>query len=206
MARCLLIRHGATAWTVAGRFQGQTDVPLSPHGQHQVAMLAQRLQTETFDALYASDLQRAWETARAVAAPHMLALHAEPRLREIAFGRWEGFTYKELQDREPEGLQAWERDPMHVAPPGGETLGQLTERVQTVYTALQTMAQNQTIILVAHGGPLQVLLCLALGLQPHLYWQFAMAPASISELGIYARGAILTRLNDTHHLTHGRTP
>lgn len=202
MVRLLLIRHGATAWTAAGRFQGQTDVPLSPHGQQQVAALAQRLRGETLQRLYASDLQRAWETAEVIAVPHRLSLHAEPRLREIAFGRWEGFTYATLQQQESERVARWERDPLHVAPPGGETLRQLAERVQAVYTELVHLAEDITIGLVAHAGPLQVLLCLALGLPAHAYWQFAMAPASLSELAVYAPGAILTRLNDTHHL-HG---
>ncbi|MGE3537053.1 MAG: histidine phosphatase family protein [Candidatus Tectimicrobiota bacterium] len=200
MARLLLMRHGATAWTAAGRFQGQTDVPLSTVGQQQVAALAQRLSTETLQCVYASDLQRAWETAQAIASRQSLTLHAEPRLREIAFGGWEGSTYGELQQRDPERLAAWERDPLQVPPPGGETLGQLTERVRAVYTALCALPQDMSIGLVAHGGPLQVLLCLALGLPALAYWQFAMAPASLSELCVYRQGAILTRLNDTHHL------
>ena len=77
---------------------------------------------------------------------------------------------------------------------------QMTQRVRAVYTSVVTTCQDKTVGLVAHGGPLQVLLCLALGLPPQAYWQFAMAPASLSELCVYAQGAILTRLNDTHHL------
>ena len=122
MVRLLLIRHAATAWTAQGRFQGQTDIPLSPHGRRQATALAQRLMAETLHMLYASDLQRAWETAQAIAAPHALHVHAEPRLREIAFGRWEGLTYAEMQQQDAQSLAAWERDQLHSAPPGGETL------------------------------------------------------------------------------------
>ena len=200
MVRLLLVRHGATVWTAQGRFQGQTDVPLSPDGQRQVARLAQRLMTETMHALYASDLQRAWETARAIATSHALSVHPERRLREIAFGHWEGLTYAEIQQREAQRLAAWERDQLHSRPPGGETLLQMTERVRAVYTSIVAANQDKTVGLVAHGGPLQVLLCLALGLPPQAYWQFAIAPASLSELCVYEQGAILTRLNDTCHL------
>lgn len=200
MVRLLLVRHAATAWTAQGRFQGQTNVPLSPHGYRQVADLAQRLKTETIHTLYASDLQRAWETARAIAAPHALAVQSEPRLREMAFGLWEGLTYAEIQQRDALGLAAWERDPLHRAPPEGETLLQMTVRLRAAYTHMVSTSQDKTVGLVAHGGPLQVLLCLGLGLSPQAYWQFAMAPASVSELCIYAQGAILTSLNDTHHL------
>lgn len=200
MVRLVLVRHGATAWTAQGRFQGQTDVSLSPHGQRQVAALAQRLMTETLHTLYASDLQRAWETAQAIATPHALCVQAEPRLREMAFGHWEGLTYAEIQQCHAQALAAWEHDQLHSAPPGGETLLQMTERVRVAYADIVAAGQDKAVGLVAHGGPLQLLLCLALGLPPQAYWQFAIAPASLSELRVYERGVILTRLNDTHHL------
>jgi alpha-ribazole phosphatase len=199
MVRLLLIRHAATAWTAQGRFQGQTDIPLSAHGWRQVTALVQRLRAETLHMLYASDLQRAWETARAIAAPHALHVHAEPRLREMAFGRWEGLTYAEMQEQDAQSLAAWERDPLHSAPPGGETLQHMTWRVKAAYSYILAAGQDKTVGLVAHGGPLQLLLCLALGLSPQAYWQFAVSPASLSELCVYEQGAILTRLNDTHH-------
>jgi alpha-ribazole phosphatase len=188
MVRLLLIRHAATAWTTQGRFQGQTDIPLSAHGWHQVIALVQRLRAEALHMLYASDLQRAWETARAIAVPHALQVHAEPRLREMAFGRWEGLTYAEMQQQDAQSLAAWERDQLHSAPPGGETLLQMTQRVSAAYVDMLAAGQDKTVGLIAHGGPLQLLLCLALGLPPQAYWQFAVSPA------------ILTRLNDTHHL------
>lgn len=200
MVRLLLIRHAATAWTAQRRFQGQTDVPLSAHGHRQVTGLVQRLRTETIHTLYASDLQRAWDTARAIAAVHALGVQPEPRLREIAFGGWEGLTYAEIQQRDAPRLAAWERDPLHMAPPQGETLLHMSERVRAASMSVVATNQGKTVGLVAHGGPLQVLLCLALGLPPQAYWQFAMAPASLSALCVYEQGAILTSLNDTHHL------
>jgi alpha-ribazole phosphatase len=200
MVRLLLIRHAATAWTVQGRFQGQTDIPLSPHGRRQATALARRLMAETLHMLYASDLQRAWATARTIAAPQSLHVHADPRLREMAFGRWEGLTYAELQQQDAERLAAWERDQLHSAPPGGETLQQMTQRVRAAYGDMLAAGHDKTVGVVAHGGPLQLLLCLALGLPPQAYWQFAVSLASLSELWVYEQGAILTRLNDTHHL------
>jgi probable phosphoglycerate mutase len=200
MVRLLLIRHAATAWTAQGRFQGQTDIPLSPHGRRQATALAQRLMAETLHMLYASDLQRAWETARAIAAPHALHVHAEPRLREMAFGGWEGLTYAEMQQQDAQSLAAWEHDQLHSAPPGGETLLQMTERVRAASASILAAGQDKTVGLVAHGGSLQLFLCLALGLPPQAYWQFAVSPASLSELCVYEQGAILTRLNDTYHL------
>ncbi len=200
MVRLLLIRHGATAWTAEGRFQGQTDVPLSPHGQRQVAALAQRLTTEKFDLLYTSDLLRAWETAQAIAALQACVVQPEPRLREIAFGDWEGLTYAEIPQRDASALAAWEGDPCYHAAPGGETLSQMLIRVRAAYDSLVAIPQDMTVGVVAHGGALQLLLCCALGVAPQAYWQFALAPASLSELCVYAQGARLMSLNDTHHL------
>jgi alpha-ribazole phosphatase len=200
MVRLLLIRHAVTAWTAPGRFQGQIDIPLSPYGRRQATALAQRLTAETLHMLYASDLQRTWETAWAIAAPQALYVHAEPRLREMAFGRWEGLTYAEIQQQDAQRLAAWERDKLHSAPPGGETLRQMSQRVRAACVDILVAGQDKTVGLVAHGGSLQLLLCLALGLPPQAYWQFAVSPASLSELCVYEQGAILTRLNDTHHL------
>ena len=199
--RLLLVRHGETTWNAEGRFQGQSDVPLSPHGQWQAAALARVIAAESVQALYSSDLRRAWDTAVILAESLRLPVQQEPRLREMAFGCWEGFTYAELQQDDAARLVAWQDDPMQTAPPGGETLAQVTDRVNAVLTAMASVPQDHTVALVAHGGPLRVLLCLALGLSSRSYWQFMLAPASCSELQLSERGAVLTRLNDTHHLT-----
>ena len=207
MGRLLLVRHGETPWNAEGRWQGQTDVPLSPRGRCQAAALARVLAADTVHALYASDLWRARETALILAKPLGLPVHTEPRLREMAFGHWEGLTYDEIEQRDAKTLTAWYADPLQVAPPGGETLAQVSERVQAVLTCLVSFCQEHTAVLVAHGGPLRVLLCLALGLPPQAHWQFVLAPGSLTELRIEAQGTVLWRLNETQHLTgrnHGR--
>ncbi len=199
--RLLLIRHGETAWNAEGRFQGQSDIPLNPRGEQQAAALARVIARESVQALYASDLQRARDTALILAEPLGLPLRQEARLREMAFGCWEGLTYAELQQRDAALLAAWQADPSRTAPPGGETLLQIAERVNTVLTAILTAPQDHTVTVVAHSGPLRVLLCLALGFNVRSYWRFVLAPASVSELRFSAVGAVLTRLNDTHHLS-----
>ncbi len=198
--RLLLVRHGETDWNAEGRYQGQSDVPLSAIGQQQAMALARRLAREEIHALYASDLQRAWQTAEVIAAPHGLPVRPEPRLREIDFGAWEGLTFDEIRQRHPQALAAWEADPLGVAPPGGESLAQVVARVGQVLDDIARSCQDRTVLFVAHGGLLQVLLCLALGLAPRARWQFRLDPGSLSELSLYAEGAVLIRLNDTHHL------
>ena len=200
MLRLLLIRHGETHWNSAARFQGQCDVPLNTRGRQQAAALASAIAGESIRTLYASDLQRAWQTAQAIAAITGLAAKPEPRFREMSFGAWEGLTYGDIERRDARALRAWQQAPHQVSPPGGETLAQVVQRVREAVGALVLKHQGHTVALVAHGGPIQVLLCLALGLSPRSHWQLMIEPGSISELRIYAQGAILARLNDTHHL------
>lgn len=206
MARLALVRHGETAWNAQARYQGRADLPLSDAGQRQAVMLARRLAREDIHAVYASDLQRAWEMAVTIAAPHGLPVRAEPRLLEMDFGDWEGLTYDEVQERYPQALAAWEADPLNMAPPGGETLAHVVARVQSLLDDVVRIHPDHTVVLVAHGGPLRVLLCIVMGLDPRAHWQFRLDVASLSELYLYDEGAVLTGLNDTHHLEVEGTP
>jgi len=200
MTRLLLVRHGLTDWNAAQRFQGQCDIPLNQAGQRQAFALAARLAGESLQAIVTSDLQRAQATAQAIVACQTCPVVIEGRLREIGFGDWEGLTYAEIAICDPSGLAAWEEDILENAPPGGETLNQLAGRVQAALDELLLAHEGKTLLLVAHGGPLQVLVCLVLGLPPEMYWHFHLSPGSLSEIAVYPQGAIVNLLNDTRHL------
>ena len=124
--KLLLVRHGQTDWNINRRFQGQSDVPLNEVGRQQATALANRLSREHIDVLFASDLQRAHETARIIAAQHACEIRLDARLREINFGAWEGLTYDEIKHNDPAVLAAREADIFTTAAPDGETLNQLT--------------------------------------------------------------------------------
>src|SRR5450830_661951 len=100
--RLIVIRHGETAWNVDTRIQGHQDIALNTTGLKQADQVASALRDETVDAIYASDLQRAWQTARAIAQATGAPLSAEQGLRERHFGSFEGQTYAELETRFPE--------------------------------------------------------------------------------------------------------
>ena len=193
--RLILVRHGQTDWNVEHRFQGQTDIPLNATGRQQAATLAQVLQYEPIQVSITSDLQRAQDTAQAIATALKLAPKPEPRMREMSFGAWEGLTYDAIQQQSLERLVAWQTDPLSVAPPHGETLAQVTHRVRQVWQMLPASYPGQTVVLVAHGGPLRLLLCLALDIPPQYHWRFMLDLASLSELSLYDQGATLTLLN-----------
>ncbi len=150
MTTILLTRHGETDWNAEGRVQGHTDRPLNETGTEQALALASELSGEHLDAVYASDLARALETARAVAEPRGLSVVALPELRERNFGTWEGLLDHEILERFPQA---------HTGPWGDdETPEQLAERV---IAALHRIAEDHPdgqVLVVSHGGPLRAAL------------------------------------------------
>jgi alpha-ribazole phosphatase len=195
MMRLILVRHGETDWNAQRRYQGWSDSPLNDIGVRQADLLSARLAGERVGAVYTSDLQRAMQTAQAIVAQHALPAIADPRLREMSFGGWEGLTHEEIRARWPDEMDAWLCDPLRVAPPGGETLAQLADRVRGALDDIVGKGADQTVVLVSHGGPLRVLLCLALRFAVRAHWRFRVNVASVSELSIYDGEATLVRLN-----------
>jgi len=159
-----LARHGEVRHAAELRFLGHTDVALSPAGIEQVEALGRRLGAEPIDAVYASDLQRARRSAAPLAAARGVDVVAVPGLREMAMGRWEGLTFAEIEAREPEHCARWLADPVGVAFPEGESLGDLHARVVPALRALIGLHRGRRIAVVAHGGTNRAILGDALGL------------------------------------------
>ena len=145
--KLLLARHGQTDWNVAQRFQGQSDVPLNEIGRQQANALADRLLAQPINIIYASDLQRATETAKMIMQKSGCKpdLHLDSRLREMNFGAWEGLTYKEIKQSNPTALAAWKADVSTTAAPNGETLNQLSARVQSFLDDVRAQHADQTV-------------------------------------------------------------
>ena len=197
--KLLLVRHGETDWNLSQRFQGHSDVPLNQVGRQQAMRLANRLAGQPTDYIYSSDLQRASATAEIISNGN-IEIQTDARLREMNFGIWEGLTYREIKENYIDVLSAWENDPYQNSPTHGETLEQFALRVRSMLDELCEQYKDQTVLVVAHGGVLQTLICLALNLSPVMYWQFHISPASLSEISFYPAGAILNLLNDSSHL------
>lgn len=196
MKHLFFVRHGQTSWNENRRFQGQFDIPLNPIGQEQAAAAGKNLSHIHFDLIVNSGLSRAAQTAAAVQVKQQekVPIHIDPDWREMAFGRWEGLTYKEIKAQFPHELSTWESD-MDQPPAGGEGLTAVFERVGHALERLKNRSE-QTICVVAHGGSLQLCFCHLLGLPPTCYWQFKLANGAISEVKLYPAGAIIERLNN----------
>jgi probable phosphoglycerate mutase len=178
----LVIRHGETAWNAEHRIQGHLDIPLSSTGFRQAASLAERLAHERIDAVYSSELARAWLTALPVAERLGLDVMPEPRLRERCFGIFEGLTLDEIAARHPEAFRLWRgRDPAW-AMEGGETGQQLIDRVLAAMHDLAARHRGQTIALVTHGGVLDVAYRAARALAWDAPREHQMLNASINRL------------------------
>jgi broad specificity phosphatase PhoE len=199
MLHLMLVRHGETDWNVQRRYQGQTDVPLSGFGMRQAELVAERLTGGKIDAVYASDLSRAWETAQIIAGKSGLEVFPEPRLRELKFGILEGLTFDEAEAQHSEMIAAWLED-YNNTPEGAETIDSFNTRIVSLLDNLRGEHDEQVVLLVGHGGSLSEILRVILGLSPEKRWYFEMENASLSEVLISEDYVSLKRLNDTCHL------
>ncbi|HWP20258.1 MAG TPA: histidine phosphatase family protein [Burkholderiaceae bacterium] len=200
VTRIIAIRHGETAWNVDTRIQGHLDIPLNDTGRWQARRLAQALADETLDAIYASDLQRAWETARYVSEAVGVPVTAERGLRERGFGRFEGHTFKEIEERWPQEALRWRKRDIDFGPEGGETLRGFYERVVTTAARLAAAHRGQAIALVAHGGVLDCLYRAASRVDLHAPRTWELGNASINRLLHTEDGFTLVGWADTMHL------
>ncbi|MFO8100758.1 MAG: alpha-ribazole phosphatase [Dehalococcoidia bacterium] len=206
MARLILVRHGQTEWNRLKRYQGQTDIELNETGIKQVQRAANRLAQEKIDAIYCSDLKRARQTAEIIASPHNRAgaIQESPLLREMSFGDYEGLTFEEMDPKFQLIFSAdpsWRSSGPDVRAPNGESIADLAARVeQFTRQIIAKHTLEETVLIVAHGGPLQVLICQLLGIGTDHWWQIRLSGASVSILETYPQGASIILLNGGSHL------
>ncbi len=146
MTTILLARHGETDWNRDLRVQGHSDTPLNELGREQARALAEALAGEPIQAIYASDLSRARETAEIVAASRELEVQLEPALRERNFGSWEGLTREEIDGRFGDSSTH-----------DGETNDEVRERVLAAVHRIVARHPGEEVLVVSHGGALNSL-------------------------------------------------
>jgi probable phosphoglycerate mutase len=179
VVRLILARHGEAEGSREFRFNGSSDVPLTSHGLAQTRLLADALYALAPAAIYSSPLARARATAEAIATRANLAVEIQPDLREQSYGSWERLTADEARQRDPKRFAAWSAG-QRIAPPAGETLSAVRQRVVACVCELAERHMGETVVLVAHVGPIKALLCTALGLPLSGARRFWIDPASYS--------------------------
>ncbi len=157
--RFCLVRHGETDWNAERRLQGYTDIPLNAHGLAQAAQMAKALKKAhfQFDALYTSDLQRAKQTAQAIEDLYAVSAISHSLLRERHLGALQGLTTSEAPLLEPELWQAHLSRDIYQELRGGESILQFANRIKTVLQEIQEKYTGKTILIVSHGGALDMM-------------------------------------------------
>jgi probable phosphoglycerate mutase len=200
----LLIRHGETDWNAARRLQGHLDIALNAAGQRQAAALGEALRDEPLDAIIASDLQRAAQTAQAVARPQGLRLRLDAGLRERCYGAFEGLHYSDIVHRYPEAYAAWQAGEADaVFPPGERVAESLRQFQQRAVTSILQYAQEyrgQKIALVAHGGVLECAYRAARSLPLDTRRDYPIPNASINRLMVVNGVLTLIAWGEVAHL------
>ena len=201
VTRLYLVRHGETTLSAEDRFAGAVDAPLSSDGRRQAASLGERLAGTALDAVYASPLTRAAETARLVLGSRTLQPVLLDELREIRHGHWEGLTRTDAQARSPKEFAAWEEDPFTFAPDGGETGAAVLARALPVIRTIVERHAGGHVLVVSHKATLRLVLCSYLGIEPRGYRdRLDQSPACLNVLDF--RDPVRARLmlfNDTSH-------
>jgi probable phosphoglycerate mutase len=200
--RIIAVRHGETAWNVDTRIQGQLDIGLNDTGRWQAQRVAQALADEALDAVYSSDLSRAHATAQAIAgsAVRPLPVQTHTGLRERAFGKFEGQTYAAITEQWPEEARLWRiRDP-DFAPVGGESPLQVLARVARTVDDIASRHLGEQIVLVAHGGVMDMLYRLATQQSVSAPRTWALGNTAINRLLWTPDALTLVGWSDTRHL------
>ncbi len=156
MTEIILCRHGQTDWNREGRWQGRTDVPLNQRGHQQALELAEALREVPVAAIYSSTLDRAYQTALAIARVHDLRVHRDDRLDEIDQGAWEGMRRDDIVVSHPYELERWKSYPIDLRLPGGETLEEVRQRVRAALDDIILLHAGRTICIVAHSVSMAV--------------------------------------------------
>ena len=155
MTTIYLARHGESDWNAANRFQGHSDRPLTDLGREQARGLADLVAAENVEAIYASPLSRALETARIVAARIGLEVAVDEGLREVDTGSWSGLSRAEVRERYPEGFQRWITG--GAGWEDGESYEEMAERVLAAVNRIAAAHPGGRVLLVSHGGPIRAI-------------------------------------------------
>ncbi len=160
MTTLLLIRHGESMANTEKRFAGHLDAPLSATGQAQAAITAEYIRSHyTVDAVYASDLLRAFDTGKAVADRLGLPITPDTALREIFAGDWEGATFDDLQQHFPASYGVWLSDIGNAVCDHGESVAQLQQRFIAALHRIAEKHDGKTVVVATHATPIRTMQC-----------------------------------------------
>ncbi len=151
MTTVYLIRHAQASGNQERIFQGRYDGTITPLGKKQLDHLAERCRSLKLQAVYTSPLSRAYETAQAVDRYYGYPIHTDEGLLEINGGEWEGKKWATFPEDYPQQNKNWYDAPWDFAAPGGETMGEVYDRMRDTLLRIVSKEQGKTIAVVSHG-------------------------------------------------------
>jgi 2,3-bisphosphoglycerate-dependent phosphoglycerate mutase len=196
----IAIRHGETAWNRTQRYQGHEDIALNEAGFSQACDIANSLANTPLDAVYTSDLKRAYQTATALAVRLALPSERVSDLREQHFGLFQGLTGEEIARQWPQASERWHRREPDFGPPGGETRNEFSQRCVTAIEKLTRAHPGGTIAVICHGGVLDCLYRAASRLPMDAPRAWPLANAAINYFSYDSVGFHIQRWGETSHL------
>ena len=204
MTEIIIIRHGETEWNKTGRFQGHSDVPLSAEGRTQAETLGKNLIVDHVDAIYASDLTRAMETAAPLAARFGLPVISDPQLRELNFGAWEGRNFNDVNAENPNAMKNFYTDPEQADIPESEPFPEFPRRVAGRVREIVAHERGKRVVIVSHGASIRILLADLLSMPIRSIWHLSQLNTAVNKIRFEDDGfAVVTLMNDTSHLRVG---
>jgi len=199
MAEIILVRHGETEWNVGGIYRGRADVALDGVGVKQAELLGKYLSGLKLDAIYSSPLRRALDTANIVARYQSVGAQVSDGLIDFNYGEWQGLPDKEVRKLYPALHSEWHTHPHLVEMPGGESLGDVEERVLAVVKEVVSKYKG-SVVLVSHRVVNKVLTCSLLVLDNSHFWHIRQDVGGITTFDYVDGHFILTKHNDTSYL------
>jgi broad specificity phosphatase PhoE len=199
--RLILVRHGETAHNAGGFVQGRADNPLNELGLRQAAAVAESLKHDDIRAVVASPLQRAYETAAAIATEHGLAVQVEPDLAEMDVGEMDGLSSAQMRERYPDFLARWAGpEGPSLRMPGGESLEEVQARGWAVVERLLAEHGTGTIVAASHNFVIVSIICRAARLPLASFRRIRQGVAAKTVIDIRPERALIITLNDGCHL------
>lgn len=203
-----LINHGEIEPAYRGRFIGTTDAPLSARGIQQAERVRDFVVGNSSarppTAVYCSNRSRCIQTATVVAGPFDLVPEFVGGLSEIDFGCWENLTFDQIKARWPKDLSRWMASPFHFSPHGGETLPDLRDRAVAAYERIVRDHEDETVVIVAHGGVNRILLTHVVGMPLEHVFHLEQDDAAVNIVGYYDGFPVIKLLNGTLRKRHLR--
>jgi broad specificity phosphatase PhoE len=193
ICRLVLVRHAASKGS--GTFVGQLDEPLSAAGRGQLKELKRKLSAFGFDAVFASDLDRARDTAAASIRRFGLELQIRPGLREMHFGRWQGLSWDQIEKQHRRLAKLWLKDFPLRSVPGAERFAHFKKRVKTELRDIVFAHQGQCLLVVTHAGVIRVALADALGMKDRNMFRLAQDHCAINVIDYFADGTSVRCVN-----------